>query len=708
MATQRTKIYLEGVALDLDKNIDIDLTYSIADIADFEKRTTSFSKTVSIPGTAHNNFIFGNYFDFNIQNGYDILETNVGVNFNPFKKAFVKVTVDNVEVFAGVLRLLEITSIDGVLTYQCALFGSLGGLFSTIGEKLLTDLSLSDLNHTYNWTNIKNSWTIGAGGHWVYPMSNYGININTGETEYDVKNFRPAIKVKTLFDRIINEAGYSYNSDFWFSNNLNKLVLLNNEEQFSIFVDEFGSLPINEFTASGIGAAGEYQETDLLFSTGASPFTYLSLVTLPGDLWRLFNNGTADVNVKLNLAFDFVSTLKDVAEPISIRVKIYENSISPTLKDTIDLSLPDGITTPTGDLISGSLSASYNFQLKQNYFAEFYFVNRAFPLPTGGGEITVSNMTMNFVPVDLQVKVPASYNNTITGKSIVPTDVKQSDFLKSVINMLNLYIIQDKDDEFNLTFLPYPDFYSEDYVDWTEKKDIAKGFSIKSSNDFVPRNYLLNYKDDNDYYSKLYRNKYGISYGNAKIVSENEFSKDDKKTELIFSICPLISSVNHDRILSAMYDVNPDGSYKQLKLNPKIAFFFGSIPCESYSVKNGASTIATETAYGYAGHIYDPTNESKGTLWDTCFTIPSEIYFNISTYPTQNLLSKYYQAFIDSQNNKDTKLVTLYFLLNTIDIMNIDFRKLVKMDNGIYYLNKIDGYNPLGNELTKVELLRIA
>jgi hypothetical protein len=29
------------------------------------------------------------------------------------------------------------------------------------------------------------------------------------------------------------------------------------------------------------------------------------------------------------------------------------------------------------------------------------------------------------------------------------------------------------------------------------------------------------------------------------------------------------------------------------------------------------------------------------------------------------------------------------------------------MDNGIYYLNKIDGYNPLGNELTKVELLRL-
>ena len=88
MATQRTQIYLEGVALDLDKNVDIDFTYSIVDIEDFEKRTTTFSKTIYIPGTAHNNFLFGSYFDFNIENPYSSLETIIGVNFNPLKKAF--------------------------------------------------------------------------------------------------------------------------------------------------------------------------------------------------------------------------------------------------------------------------------------------------------------------------------------------------------------------------------------------------------------------------------------------------------------------------------------------------------------------------------------------------------------------------------------------------------------------------------------------
>jgi len=200
MATQRTQIYLEGVALDLDRNVDIDFTYSITDISDFEKRTTTYSKTIVLPGTAHNNFLLGNYFDFNINNDYSDIVNNVGVNFNPLKKAFAKVTLDNVEVFVGVLRLLEITSKDGEIQYQCALFGSLGGLFTALGDRLLTDLDLSDLDHTYDITTITNSWNttdLVADG-FVYPSANYGIGVNDDENQYDVRNFRPAVSVKKI------------------------------------------------------------------------------------------------------------------------------------------------------------------------------------------------------------------------------------------------------------------------------------------------------------------------------------------------------------------------------------------------------------------------------------------------------------------------------------------------------------------------------
>lgn len=692
MATQRTKIYLEGVELDLDKNVDIDFTYSIADIADFEKRTTTFSKTVSIPGTAHNNFLFGNYFDFNIANDFEESLDNVGVNFNPLKKAFVKVTLDNVEVFAGVLRLLEITSIDGVLTYQCALFGSLGGLFSTLGESLLTDLDLSDLDHTYNWATIKGTWTE-ANPSYVYPMANYGLGINALENQYSVLNFRPAITVKELFNRIVSNAGYSYNTDLWDNNNLDKLIVLNSEDIFSVYADQYGNAKITEdvYEFGDWVNLFDYSFTGLTYEPMAYPLSYHVRNTSGITLNIKFEY---DLNLKSNLPVGaFASLTTNIRQPDTTAIATQASTV---------------VLTGTGVEFTENVKFSQVLTLEPNQKFDIV-LSPFFEFPEDIGSVTIlSGSTLKLLSTVVGKKIPAIYNSPVSGRSIVPDNIKQSDFLKSIINLLNLYIIQDRDNEFNLTFLPYPDFYLNESIDWTDKKDIQKGFSIKSSNDFIPRNYVLNYKEDQDYYSKLYKNKYGIGYGNKKVGTENEFSKDDKQIEVILSLCPIISSINNDRILSAMYDINTDGTYKQIKTNPKLAFWGGQKDCESYTVKYVDSTIATETVYGYAGHIYDPLLIEDGSLWDVCFESPIEVYYSGVAYPTENLFTKYYQQFIQSQNSKDSKLLTLYFLLNSVDIMNLDFQKLIKLDNGLYYLNKVDGYNPLGNDLTKVELLRIA
>jgi hypothetical protein len=702
MATQRTQIYLEGVALDLDKNVDIDFTYSIADIADFEKRTTTYSKTINIPATAHNNFLLGNYFDFNINNEYSPLDNNVGVNFNPMKKAFVKVVVDNVEVFAGVLRLLEITSKDGAIEYQCALFGSLGGLFSTLGEKLLTDLPLTDWGHSYNIDTIEDSW---AGTFdYVYPLANYGVAIDENLDRYDVKNFRPAVFLKSLFDKILDDAGYTYNESFWFSNNLDKLILLNNEDAFSIFIELFAHLTIYDFTAQGYPAGpvgGGSSEFPLIASTYSA--TYITLDAVE-DSFAFVNMKDADVSAKVRISFDFESTLNIYSAPF-FRTRTGNRLIYPTDSTYFDTSISSSVISPDGNPVSGSITMEWNIQIKKDdkVYISFQVPDNAFIF----GDIQISNMVFDVLPLDALVKLPADYSAFINGKSIVPTNVKQSDFIKSVINLLNLYIIQDKDNEFNLTFTPYPDFYSSDENDWSAKKDLNSGFSIKSSNDFVPRNYIMNYKNDVDYYSKRYLSKYGTGYGNLKFASGNEFSKEDKTIELLFSLCPLISNTSNNMILSAMHDINPDGSYKQVKTNPKLAFWGGLKSTTSYNIMNANTILLTTTSYPYAGHVKDPIVAEDGSLYDLCFATPNEIYFSITSYPLKNIYKTYYEGFILSQNNKDTKLITLYFLLNSIDIMNIDFRKYIKLDNGIYYLNKIDGYNPLGNELTKVELLRI-
>ena len=690
MATQRTQIYLEGVALDLDKNVDIDFTYSIADISDFEKRTTTYSKTVVLPGTAHNSFLLGNYFDFNINNDYSNTLDNVGVNYNPLKKAFVKVTLDNAEVFVGVLRLLEITSKDGEIQYQCALFGSLGGLFSSVGEKLLTDLDLSALDHTYDITTIINSWdtTDLVADGFVYPSANYGLGVNATETEYDVKNFRPAISVKRIFDEIIDQAGYTYTGDFWDSNNLDKLILQNGEEKFSAFYDKFAEAGMGTTTTPSV-----FQLTSI----------YENGLDINPTTDRIVNTTSEALNIKINLDLDCLNAMPVFVSAL-VDVLVYDQL------DVFKTSNSKLIAYGFGGSQAINVQYSVQLTLEPGDYIKFYWgYQDILGGSTGSGFTIYNTSSITITNVSSASKSAAIYGTTILGKSIVPEGIKQSEFLKNIINLFNLYIIQDPDNEFNLTFIPYPEFYTDEIIDWTDKKDLAKGFSVKPSTEFIPKSYSFKYKDDNDFYSKTYKNKYAANYGDLTYETQSEFSKDDTKAEFLFSLAPIVNTGNSDRLMAQLYDVNTDGSYKQVKCNPKLSFWGGNkISGYAYSIKNGATVLSSGLYnYGYVGHIYNPTSIGSGSLDDLVFSAPKEVYFNIPVYPSVNLYYLFYKQFIDSQNNKDAKLITLYLLLNAIDIMNLSFRKYVRMDNGIYYLNKIDGYNPLGNELTKVELLRI-
>jgi hypothetical protein len=205
----------------------------------------------------------------------------------------------------------------------------------------------------------------------------------------------------------------------------------------------------------------------------------------------------------------------------------------------------------------------------------------------------------------------------------------------------------------------------------------------------------------------LYFNKYNSAYGNKTYTTQNEFSKDDKAFELIFSLVPNVF-INIDMALPAMFDINTDGTYKKVKTNPKLVFYGGLQDCTNFEIYNGDTLLdGTNVQYPYFGHIYNYLIDSTTSeLYDLAFEAPKEIYFQTAFYPAYNLFVKYYQEFIEAQDNKDAKLITLYFLLNTIDIMDLDFKKPIKVQNGLYYLNKIDGYNPLGDSLTKVELLK--
>ncbi|MFY7937729.1 MAG: hypothetical protein ACOVOQ_10140, partial [Flavobacterium sp.] len=154
----RTEIYVENNLIELFEDVGASFTYTIDDVIDFGAKNTSFSLTISIPHTAINNRIFGYAFELGMASEHNMDIANVNTNFTPSQVAKCEIYVDKIQVFKGVLKILEIIVQNGSGTYQCAVFGELNGFVSELGNKRLEDLDFSEHNHTWNVTNIQNSW----------------------------------------------------------------------------------------------------------------------------------------------------------------------------------------------------------------------------------------------------------------------------------------------------------------------------------------------------------------------------------------------------------------------------------------------------------------------------------------------------------------------------------------------------------------------
>ena len=176
-------IYLENNELDINEGFSQQITYAVDDLQNLDSKSTAFSKTIVIPGTAKNNKLFGNIFEFTNSN-FTGDGPNVGYNFNASKAAKVRLEINGLTAIKGVLRLLTIIHDGENIEYEVAIFGELGGFVNALGNKKLEDLDFSVYNHNYTIANIQGSWsgnfqlinqvgTFGGGNRLVLYVPNY-------------------------------------------------------------------------------------------------------------------------------------------------------------------------------------------------------------------------------------------------------------------------------------------------------------------------------------------------------------------------------------------------------------------------------------------------------------------------------------------------------------------------------------------------------
>jgi hypothetical protein len=672
-----TEIYIEDYRLDLVQDISTEFTYTIDDITDFGSKNTSYSKTISITGTATNNKIFGFIFDLGNANDTDDNLPNVNYNFNASKQANCKIFIDKIQIFKGTLRILEIVIDNKTIEYQCSVFGELGGFITALGNKRLTgnknvadNLDFSDYDHIYDVTNIKASWDAVAGSGYFYPLIDYG-NVSTDKVNFQVKSFRPALYVAEYIKKIFEKTDYTYTLDLLpeDQNFFNRLIIPQNQKSLTKTTSNF---PVaTKTTEQIITGSSLYRFTTvtgsgLVATSSNSVFTY---------------TGAASITLSMIYSFSGDAT-SGVFNILKNGVSVYSESFS------------------------GGVGVGGGFELliNTNDAISFRFTNTApnrDDPPVTITEGQVSFFSESSVPVDI------AYGDQLFVNDTIPKGIFQRDFFLSITKMFNLYVYEDTWDDKKIMIKPFINFYPETSataLDWSNKIDRSKPLSIKPMSELNARYFHYKFKEDNDFYNENYKKKYNESYGDRIFDTEYDFSKETDSLEVIFAPSVLYQKTGTDKIYPAIYKVS-DNNTKENSMDSVIRIMQAKkiTGRTSYNILNSLAVLDTLTTYGYGGHLDNPFAPTN----DINFGVPFEIQFNATTYPTTNVFNAYHSEYIAEITSKDSKLLTCSALLDTVDIMNLDFSKFYWIDGVLYRLNKVDGFNPMEYKTTKISLLKV-
>lgn len=755
MADLRTRIQLAIGYLDITEDIQVPLNYSIAEIQDISSRQGSYSKTIIVPGTHNNNLIFGNLFDVNI--------INSTFNQNLRQSCMIlQDGIPVFEGYLQLLNVTKLNPTqlnpDEQVIYEVAVKDSVGDFYSILQDKLLTDLQetyFDNFNHIYTFSSITQSWTNSVSD--VYKYHSY----QTADAGYyHLEDFKPSIFAKIYWDRIFNESGYSYEWDSLSGCSFDKLIIPFNGKvpvvdvkpyQFKAgfnsttnngpyFANSTYTLLMrfnNDSTNGYFDNGNNYQNTDGIYTSpyngeGTFRVKYKIGIYIDSPVACTFKaleavnnsnqpNGTAAAGALLKITAihhmgDFASGLPIYEIPLGNEI-IYQNTFVETavgdpIVDSI-YNVPAALITVSefitqefvgvkdlliGDRVRNWITARFDAAGK------WYYTSTGLPLPNNLIPTLKINIGIDYTTTQHtyflnEAKATFGEGMTVNLYDFIPKQVKQKDFISSIIKMNNLYITRDDSNDKNLIVRTRDEFYDGGAVlDWTQKLQIDNTIKVQFLPDVQNKKVRFSYELGNNVWDKDYQQQRNEIYGQLEYTFANEFVQGIKEIKPIFASTTIINTFfgvplagldgrNPEgpiRILydSGFYDLNPWGQYWKFE-DP-----FGNVT--SYS----GISIAT-----HLDNPYNPTIDINFGLFDNA------TYQNYEIITNNNLFNKYYSRFF--QQIESGKLMTCNMRLNSADINKLDFRDKIWIADAYWFINKIIDYNPNGNGLTQVELISI-
>lgn len=666
--------------VDLLPDVSFGIDFSVFKVEELTDRSGGFSTTISIPATANNRQIFGNPQEI------------TSISANPYRILPCRLYVDGVDVNVDSCEILTASDTE----IEIRLYTAVSGIYFGMNNDNIEDIDLRDLDHYVTGVNIYDRLNVDQGI--VYPLLNSMQQLNTAllnntDKEIRSRTMLPCIYGDIMIERIFGKYGYQVTNNIDFGGNLvafaphgewrrNKSPL----RYLGVYTNPTDVMTFQSPTAFPLWFNTYAPESD---SVNEQEFFRKSVANpaLQGDFeYYVWDNLK---QLKMNMGFYFTNPSTFA---VGFEVRWFYSGAPNIIR-------VDNYTAPAGQTIF--IDQTLDFLNVKEGTTIYMWIRLPFGQFSGGSYITNPQLIVYDVEIDKGGLVDVSKATTsptinaryCTANSIIDQDQTVGEFL---IEYLKLFsgVIQFDNLRKRVEIIEYNRILQNinNAVIWTNKVDHSEDPIVSLKPDAFAKRNNFTYKEP---IKKSGKTSTGEQLADPEIPpyvnsfiqvdAENLRDKADViKSEFAFAY----TSILMDGITMAnvpLYTEINNNTYYRNTLNQIVLFI--------RSATDPIDFINTDTA------VTSSVNDYR-IAW---FFDESQPY---SLGWAANLLDKYYNYL--QRSIKTFKKVTMRVQLNPVDIRNLNFQKPVYISGTYYYINAVNGYDPVSGGSTDVELIKLS
>jgi len=637
--------------------------------------------------------------------------------------------------------------------------GSVGDFASEIRDLTLQDLRWDDLQHELSYSAITESWYADStetnglfGGKILYPMINYGLPYQSngdpvftytfGETfSFDQASnpvpenvWKPAVRVKEIVNRIFEKTNYTVSSEFFETDNFKSIYTdlfqngqlgldtasaVTNQNIFRVYTRNQilwdNALGQKDFIANTLGGDGY---DPLMNFTLANSSPYFNPPNQTGGYFIAPYTGQYGFNVKFNyddggecggnLTFQLIMKKASTAAglPAGTIIATSDSYSLPTCGTVENINWFPKATLAPGDHVKVYILILSNPNGKAN-LRLLPYSNYGVTTPAPMWDLYESPELTGTQIVDLRLGFQ---------------QINCIDFLKSLITMFNLVVVQDEVNKI-IIMEPFNWYFNESdrqEKDWTQRQDLASSYRTEPLSFELPKEVNWTYtKGSEEYLNKLFEDKNAYNYGRYKYISNNNILSGEQTYELPFAALPTtIVNGSNNFIIPAVYR-EIDGTNLQPYSNKSHLFFwagnryayldeFKRFP--GYWYLQSGATVVQQTTYPCVSHLSSLDIYVTDLVSDLNFQSTFDFFGNYNTQIPQftqyNLYNLYWKDYIEDNYSPETRRLTGRFILKPDDIYDISLTDKIYVKDSFWRIEKINEASLNDYKSTEVSLIK--